>query len=306
MIETRRSSRDGANAELRRSARAQFRSVLDLDNPLVTEVMFGALSFAKRSNTVGKLELGSYGLILSVLTCGRSHRSAGRHESPLSWLVEWLDENGHDFARSVKGAASKIGKDVTELDLSDELREQTLAAAKRFAALTVPDGKSGVRQLILSLVNQPVFAQAFEPPLGRERVGELIDAFLAKVVVNAEYDDLLDGWEALRRSDTGEGLKPTTAEKAERLPTVSDHPANRDQLGRLAFAKVLAERLVDAERQARAEVGAPPLMAHIHGPWGSGKSSFLNLLRVELEGRDGTVRLSSPSSETPYPARLMP
>ena len=66
------------------------------------------------------------------------------------------------------------------------------------------------------------------------------------------------------------------------VPTHSDNPTEVDQLGRKAFAQALAINLRGIYESNQSEnVGA--FLLHIHGPWGSGKTSFLNFLRECLK-----------------------
>jgi hypothetical protein len=67
--------------------------------------------------------------------------------------------------------------------------------------------------------------------------------------------------------------------------TQTDVPAWVDALERGPFASVLAARIVEVRGNERDEGpdGDRAFMVHLHGPWGSGKSSVLNLLRHELE-----------------------
>ena len=109
------------------------------------------------------------------------------------------------------------------------------------------------------------------------------------------------------------------------VPTHSDHSAIVDELGRRAFARALAKRIQrvrDSEewRSAAAMSRKPVIfqylrdkigilfgsvkstekvpkfthcgafMMHIHGPWGSGKSSLLNFIRDELQDQPGDER----------------
>jgi KAP family P-loop domain len=78
------------------------------------------------------------------------------------------------------------------------------------------------------------------------------------------------------------------------VPTHVDLPAKLDQLGRKAFAEALASRIrrihtegrAAALRQAVEPEEAGSFMLHIHGPWGSGKTSLLHLLREQLTSGD--------------------
>lgn len=71
----------------------------------------------------------------------------------------------------------------------------------------------------------------------------------------------------------------------DRYRTQADDPAMVDALEREPFAAVLAARIVEIRKSERTEgpEGDRAFMVHLHGPWGSGKSSILNLLRRDLE-----------------------
>ena len=67
----------------------------------------------------------------------------------------------------------------------------------------------------------------------------------------------------------------------ERVSTHADEPADVDELGRRAFADILADRI----REARdSSIGPDPsaFIVHLHGPWGSGKTTVLNFLEANL------------------------
>lgn len=67
----------------------------------------------------------------------------------------------------------------------------------------------------------------------------------------------------------------------DRVSTHADEPATLDELGRAAFADILADRIREARNSGQtAEPTA--FIVHLHGPWGSGKSSVLNFLEDNL------------------------
>ena len=73
-------------------------------------------------------------------------------------------------------------------------------------------------------------------------------------------------------------------------PTVlhTDTPALQDQLGREAFAEALATWLSRFWRNSRSKPGNSFIM-HLHGAWGSGKTSLLRLLEKHLlPGKKGS------------------
>lgn len=64
-----------------------------------------------------------------------------------------------------------------------------------------------------------------------------------------------------------------------------DGPALQDRLGRKYLAETLAVRMSRTWLRYRDETLKGSFMLHIHGPWGSGKSSLLNFIKAELQPR---------------------
>jgi hypothetical protein len=69
------------------------------------------------------------------------------------------------------------------------------------------------------------------------------------------------------------------------VPTYPDYPTNTDELRRKPFAVSLTNRLVNIRAQNEKERQYGAFLLHLHGPWGSGKSSLLKLMKDELEGK---------------------
>jgi KAP family P-loop domain len=119
------------------------------------------------------------------------------------------------------------------------------------------------------------------------RVGRelLVDGFLAALMSEAP-----DGRpsvqsqltvEALQKFDEFMRIGRDSDSLSGSTETLSDAPAKskaEDRLGRAAFAEVLAENI---RRLRRLEEKAP-LVVHLDGPWGSGKSTVLNFLDLAL------------------------
>lgn len=71
------------------------------------------------------------------------------------------------------------------------------------------------------------------------------------------------------------------------VPTLGDRPATVDRLNRTVFASSLAEMLDDERKRSIADSGrGDSFLVHLHGPWGSGKSSLLGFVAGELEHKD--------------------
>jgi KAP family P-loop domain len=64
----------------------------------------------------------------------------------------------------------------------------------------------------------------------------------------------------------------------------SDHPSQIDLLSRDSLAEVLAERIRALHvGEAQENITSNAFFVHIDGPWGSGKSTFLNFLKFHLQ-----------------------
>ena len=104
----------------------------------------------------------------------------------------------------------------------------------------------------------------------------------------------------------GGGKEPGETIRDDRYRTQTDDPAREDALERRPFARVLAQRIVEIRASVRG-TGADDdraFMVHVHGPWGSGKSSMLNLLQAQLE-RPGEQEPPWPEGEEPKPALVV-
>jgi len=71
----------------------------------------------------------------------------------------------------------------------------------------------------------------------------------------------------------------------ERVATHADTPVHMDELDRRPFAEVIGARLdeVWAAHGNESERPSGAFMAHVHGPWGTGKTSVLNFLEAHLK-----------------------
>ncbi|HVF87324.1 MAG TPA: P-loop NTPase fold protein, partial [Pyrinomonadaceae bacterium] len=104
----------------------------------------------------------------------------------------------------------------------------------------------------------------------------------------------------------GEELSPsisaetTPIVRPDRTPLHLDNPSTRDHLGRKGFAQALAVRLNRIWNEYAGSGVNGSFALHIHGSWGSGKTSLLNLLREELQsaGHDARARQQRNGSDS--------
>ena len=91
-------------------------------------------------------------------------------------------------------------------------------------------------------------------------------------------------------------------------PLHLDTPATVDHLNRRGFARALAVRLdriwgemnPPVEAKARRHAPRGSFVLHLHGEWGSGKSSLLEMLRAELAPEDSRDREGEPIVAKPW------
>lgn len=100
--------------------------------------------------------------------------------------------------------------------------------------------------------------------------------------------------------ETGSKRPQSTAERSSAyrsVPTHLDMPADEDDLNRRPFAEVVAVGIRQAYRQMRERKAhnsddgpGDAFLVHLHGQWGSGKSTVLNFLRDSLTGESDEAR----------------
>ena len=101
--------------------------------------------------------------------------------------------------------------------------------------------------------------------------------------------------DALKR-ELREPFGELLALRPDRAPLHIDSPSPEDRLGRQAFARALAFRIDDVWRDYQQFGIRNSFVLHLHGPWGAGKTSLLNLLRAEFQSNERHTRPIGDSS----------
>jgi hypothetical protein len=128
------------------------------------------------------------------------------------------------------------------------------------------------------------------------------NSFISEIALR--HPEELEKWATVHRDKFGDGPELPHEEAKEqqasasasdkppsdKIPFIQDQtlihidgPAKEDRLGRKYLAETLAIRMNTTWLRYRDEDLKGSFMLHIHGAWGSGKSSLLNFLRVELQ-----------------------
>lgn len=118
--------------------------------------------------------------------------------------------------------------------------------------------------------------------LDRDIEGQLLDSNFLSPLSDELEDQLKKSVDSILTSDGLElwnSMNPRTAPKAtDAVPICSDHPSEVDQLGKKAFAKSIAIRLRHIYYENKSSNRAGAFLIHIHGPWGSGKTTFIDFI----------------------------
>lgn len=210
----------------------------------------------------------------------------------LPWLAVEQGVTGEEWQPHVIEALRKARAAVLVAGRSGKLGNWGIGELKQIEQRKAKDPDFGF--VVVYLPDAPAFSQPIARP---DAVFHLEADFYEKI--------LRDVAAALgARADDGgvaTGDDPTPPEPPPPRPpslppdtvdTLTDHPAEVDELGRKVFAEVLVKRIrhmrnEDARRAQQARdpelrCGGPFLL-HLYAPWGAGKTSVLNFMRAELE-----------------------
>jgi hypothetical protein len=218
----------------------------------------------------------------------------GQSDSPSKIMSERIDDRSQlleKFSSSVRAAAKNVGLQnrVSSWAIVQEISKLHPEYAKGMAE-KLRHGK-GPAQAITKPVSNWLEEILLLQGDSRANVEKVINGRQA-ILRLSESDpplqehlgsDLLE----LLRNEAGETPKPDAHAGStlppDPTPLHVDSPASDNELGRQAFARTLAIRLGRISNENLSANIDASFILHLHGAWGSGKSSVLNLLRSELQ-----------------------
>lgn len=245
----------------------------------------GLLAFSRRGQD--DLALGLVTLFKACISVGLN-QAADENSSP-QWLCSWLGERKistsalRTFAEQRR--RSTLG-DTTQVRLSPNATA-ILGRAAALAAFSNTVPLLGARHLLLAILDhteigagtalRTEFRKAF-----RQELDQFRQFLISQVIAYAQPDENLALWRELHDTPLSDllvqrGDQPPAA----RVATISGFHADRattsgsDPLGIQADVTAFA-RLICLEE------AKPPLSIGIFGEWGSGKSSFMERLQLEI------------------------
>ena len=279
------------------------------------------------AETGEEIVLSKRAILCGIIEEGISNPNAYRSSNWLvQWLEGWSDLNAllrqHENATKISEALTRQARVIPSRSI-----RKVLPIARDFAVRTVGRKQIDLRHLLIAIIDDP--GESFDfikprRPVRRDLV-ELKIEIARNVIASPEPSERMDEWqlvldEAIRELginaaegtgqsqssiSTGDAVSsgaaqvhvgkkiPKRSEDDDRLPTQTDNPAAEDMLGRDIFALVLSRRIRQLQEEARKDgASRRAFMIHIHGRWGSGKSSFLHFLKSHLEKNSGGGRPS--------------
>jgi signal transduction histidine kinase len=234
------------------------------------------------------------------------------------WLAKYITSNKIDVddMMSSRNVTPDILERISYAEMPSEPRElrQTVSVRSLFEAATgfqrrVSGANFGGTGLLADYAAKSdqlgerhlLAAYIYEPGSGHEQ--QLIDwnfnrehwseSFLAEI--DARNKNELPMWISIHEETFGNKPKLPKEEKVkdaeehtvtDQTRVLLDGASNEDMLGRKFLAEALATRMTNTWERYRNEKIKGSFLLHIHGAWGSGKSSLLNFLRTELQPRD--------------------
>ncbi|MEA3011883.1 MAG: hypothetical protein QOD42_428 [Sphingomonadales bacterium] len=291
-----------------------FAAVAGQPSPIVAQSLGWGANFLRIDESSRELVLDKRAMLLGLLGVG-STPAARKAFSSATTFLDWLQLNGIEaVAQPTEGHALGVASLKYPVVLSASLRGTVLPRAADVAKATYGTPDVSVRHLIVALLESldGEVAEIFSRPITDAERTNAIHHVVERITENAVSGESTEAWRKIAGlpplmpgdEDEHAAPQPGPGASAESLRTQADQPAREDQLNRRFFAVALADRLRSTYADQRAAAArmrgarkkqrswwpAAPLpddggsfMAHIHGPWGYGKSSALNFLRAELE-----------------------
>jgi hypothetical protein len=186
----------------------------------------------------------------------------------------------HDFGWSATHVASEIIRSASEL-----------------ASRGHPPASLGVRHYMAAYIYHCPKDHEKKLAAWRFKRVNWSNAFLSYIKWNSgvEHSEL-ERWMEIHRETFKEEpriprpVPPTPLAPPDVTPLHLDNPSDADYLGRRGFTEALGERLNNVWRECNREESEGEVadvrssfVLHVHGPWGSGKTSLLKFLRRELQ-----------------------
>ena len=254
---------------------------------------------------------------------GEAETAAADISDPQSRAYAWFDfaevvpENKREtcYQKSLE-SVEQISRDEEKADVLIEMTRTGPAALSEkinqiAQQLVSQDAKTRLLTYLQQLSRQPVTENvtpadddsvsvtAAQPEKAVQSTGDAQQSASKKTT--PEPDTSPEEGESDQQESKSE-VPPSYAKSDRSVPNHPDDPANIDELNRKPLAEVVAASIHDVWAERAEQNAHKPkrlrdtgsYMVHLHGPWGSGKSSILNFLRDILKGGSLGTKYNTP------------
>jgi KAP family P-loop domain len=226
--------------------------------------------------------------IQAVLSAMLAARQSAGQPTAVQWLQEWSKEQQLLFVMRPPPPTQGL-RPV----LSKTLRNYVLPRAIMLRDFTMGNTAEPVslRHLLFALTESSLarWPQTVEARfVTQAQLADLRIKIVDRTGRSRRNGEDMELWQSLLTKDTppGSWAAPATRPPTEATPLLSDNPATIDTLGRQPLAEALATRLVRLQAQEARSVDPNAMMIHLHGAWGSGKSSMVRILKATLAAQE--------------------
>jgi KAP family P-loop domain len=291
-------------------SRQAFGAAINPKSVSMQAVAKRAIYFAKIDTSRSEIVIDRHAVVQAILDYGQESKG-----NASAWFAEFV------FSRTARTAnlmtprhsraeiSASIAKGFS-VRPSHTVGGPVTERAKLIASLTIKRDVYDMRHFIMALLHQiDMKWWDFGINLSDAGVVALRQEIAERTLSNPEPGERKTAWQALVITPPSEMAKkagappvskrpsktppPPSKKQTESLPIHTDDPATVDLLGRKGFATVLADRIIEARNRVQAEAKSATddddnraFIVHMHGPWGSGKSTVLNFIRARLENEN--------------------
>lgn len=224
--------------------------------------------------------------VQAVVSALLAARQQGRLATAAQWLQAWSQEQQLLFVMR----APPLGTGLRPT-LSKTMRSVVMPRAIALRDITMGSTPEpvGLRHLLFALAEQ---SPAKWPPTvqgdfaSHTQLADMRMRIVDRTALSPLKGEDMGVWVALLDEAPPLPTPAASPPPTEATPLLSDNPATIDTLGRQPLATALATRLVRLQGEEAQSASPAAVMVHLHGAWGSGKSSMVRILTTALAAQE--------------------
>lgn len=290
-----------AQPDIGAAALLAFGNDLNAKAPGIVRVAQSSVRYALIDHERGEVVIDVRAVVHAILALGQVDPA-----NAAGWFYEFVNSRTATVPqrlepRHPEGEIAKAVMSGLSVVLSETMRGALVPRALTIAQMTVGRTVYDLRHLLMSILHQPGLDwMGLGINMSEAGLVNARKAIVAPIAKSHERGERVTVWRQLvdrppeapapASRPARKPAKNTAPAQHESVPIHTDDPAVVDQLGREGFATVLADRIIEARKRVHDQAEAATdeddnraFIVHMHGPWGSGKSTVLNFVRRRME-----------------------